>query len=29
MGAPWSKPMISRVLVGGNEKWVAFIGGGV
>jgi type IV pilus assembly protein PilY1 len=29
MGAPWSKPMISRVLTGGNEKWVAFIGGGV
>ncbi|MCE5264890.1 MAG: hypothetical protein LLG97_15335 [Deltaproteobacteria bacterium] len=29
MGAPWSKPMVSRVLVGGNEKWVAFIGGGV
>ena len=29
MGAPWSKPMISRVLDGGNEKWVAFIGGGV
>ena len=29
MGAPWSKPMISRVLVGGNEKWVAFVGGGV
>jgi hypothetical protein len=29
MGAPWSKPMISRVLDGGNERWVAFIGGGV
>jgi len=29
MGAPWSKPMIGRVLDGGNEKWVAFIGGGV
>jgi hypothetical protein len=29
MGAPWSKPAIGRVLVGGNEKWVAFIGGGV
>ncbi len=29
MGAPWSKPMIYRVLDGGNEKWVAFIGGGV
>ena len=28
MGAPWSKPMISRILDGGNEKWVAFIGGG-
>lgn len=29
MGAPWSKVMVSRVLVGGNEKWVSFIGGGV
>jgi len=29
MGAPWSKAMIGRVLVSGNEKWVAFIGGGV
>ncbi len=29
MGAPWSRPMVSRVLDGGNEKWVAFIGGGV
>jgi len=29
MGAPWSRPMIGRVLDGGNEKWVAFIGGGV
>jgi hypothetical protein len=28
MGAPWSRPMIGRVLIGGNEKWVAFIGGG-
>jgi len=28
IGAPWSSPMISRVMVGGNEKWVAFIGGG-
>jgi type IV pilus assembly protein PilY1 len=29
MGAPWSRVMVSRVLVGGNEKWVGFIGGGV
>ena len=29
MGAPWSRPMISRVLVDGNERWVAFVGGGV
>jgi len=28
LGAPWSSPMIGRVLVNGNEKWVAFIGGG-
>jgi len=28
MGAPWSSPMIGRLLVNGNEKWVAFIGGG-
>ena len=28
MGAPWSKMMIGRVLDGGNEKWVGFIGGG-
>lgn len=29
MGAPWSKMMVGRVLDGGNEKWVGFIGGGV
>jgi hypothetical protein len=29
MGNPWGKPMIGRVKVSGNEKWVAFIGGGV
>jgi Tfp pilus tip-associated adhesin PilY1 len=28
IGAPWSSPMIGRVMVNGNEKWVAFIGGG-
>jgi hypothetical protein len=28
MGAPWSSPMVGRVKVGGNEKWVAVIGGG-
>lgn len=28
IGAPWSTPMIGRVMVNGNEKWVAFIGGG-
>ena len=28
MGAPWSKMMVGRVLDGGNEKWVGFIGGG-
>lgn len=28
LGAPWSSPMIGRLLVNGNEKWVAFIGGG-
>ena len=28
MGAPWSKMMIGRVLDGGSEKWVGFIGGG-
>ena len=29
MGAPWSKTMIGRVMVGGTKRWVAFIGGGV
>ncbi|MDA8125330.1 MAG: PilC/PilY family type IV pilus protein [Deltaproteobacteria bacterium] len=29
MGAPWSKAMIGRVKIGANEKWVAFVGGGV
>jgi hypothetical protein len=28
LGAPWSTPMVGRVKVGGNEKWVAIIGGG-
>lgn len=28
MGAPWSTPQVGRVLDGGNEKWVAFVGGG-
>lgn len=28
LGAPWSTPMVGRVMDGGNEKWVAFIGGG-
>lgn len=28
LGAPWSKVMVGRVLIGGNEKWVGFIGGG-
>jgi type IV pilus assembly protein PilY1 len=28
MGAPWSKVMVGRVLDGGNEKWVGFVGGG-
>ena len=28
MGAPWSKVMIGRVIIGGNETWVGFIGGG-
>ncbi|MFA5323478.1 MAG: PilC/PilY family type IV pilus protein, partial [Smithella sp.] len=28
LGAPWSSPMIGRIKDGGNEKWVAFIGGG-
>jgi hypothetical protein len=29
MGAPWSRMLTGRVRVGGNEKWVGFIGGGV
>ncbi len=29
MGAPWSKMMVGRVKIGGNERWVGFIGGGV
>ncbi len=29
MGAPWSKMMVGRVRIGGNERWVGFIGGGV
>jgi Tfp pilus tip-associated adhesin PilY1 len=29
MGAPWSKMMTGRVLIGGNERWVGFVGGGV
>ena len=28
MGAPWSKVMVGRVVDGGNEKWVGFVGGG-
>jgi hypothetical protein len=28
MGAPWSKVMVGRILDGGLEKWVGFIGGG-
>ena len=28
LGDPWSKMMVSRVKVGGAEKWVGFIGGG-
>ena len=28
MGAPWSKMTVGRVLDGGLEKWVGFIGGG-
>lgn len=29
MGAPWSKMMVGRVWLSGNERWVGFIGGGV
>ncbi len=28
LGEPWSKVVIGRVIVGGNEKWVGFFGGG-
>ncbi|MDI6727740.1 MAG: PilC/PilY family type IV pilus protein [Thermodesulfovibrionales bacterium] len=28
LGEPWSKMSIGRVKIGGNEKWVGFIGGG-
>ena len=28
LGEPWSKMAIGRVLIGGNETWVGFIGGG-
>ncbi len=28
MGAPWSKMMVGRILDGGLEKWVGFVGGG-
>jgi hypothetical protein len=28
LGEPWSKMMVSRVKVGGVEKWVGFFGGG-
>ena len=28
LGEPWSKMAIGRVKIGGNEKWVGFIGGG-
>jgi hypothetical protein len=28
LGDPWSKMMLHRVKIGGNEKWVGFIGGG-
>lgn len=28
LGDPWSKMMVHRVKIGGNEKWVGFIGGG-
>jgi len=29
LGAPWSKMRVGRVKIGGNERWVGFIGGGV
>ncbi|MFH1080968.1 MAG: PilC/PilY family type IV pilus protein [Pseudomonadota bacterium] len=28
LGEPWSKMAMGRVKIGGNEKWVGFIGGG-
>jgi len=28
LGDPWSKMMVHRVKVNGNEKWVGFVGGG-
>ena len=28
LAEPWSKMAIGKVIVGGNEKWVGFIGGG-
>ena len=28
LAEPWSRMAIGRVLIGGNEKWVGFIGGG-
>jgi Tfp pilus tip-associated adhesin PilY1 len=28
MGSPWSKMMVGRILDGGLEKWVGFVGGG-
>jgi len=28
LGDPWSEVMIGRVRIGGNERWVGFIGGG-
>jgi hypothetical protein len=29
MGASWSRMLVGRVRIGGNEKWLGFIGGGV
>jgi Tfp pilus tip-associated adhesin PilY1 len=28
LGQPWSKMVMARVIINGNEKWVGFIGGG-
>jgi type IV pilus assembly protein PilY1 len=28
LGDPWSKVLIGRVLIDGNERWVGFVGGG-